>query len=82
MWVEPFRPSVDIVIDGIEMDSEIFIVVVVWLLEVDASGSRYMISSVQPCWGELWSFPHKVLAIAYLVESCSLVLNDQIFYSN
>ena len=61
--------------------TEIFIVVV-WTLEVDASGSRFMLSSVDPCLGELWSFPDELFVIGYLVVSCSLVLNDQVFYSN
>ena len=79
MWVGLFRHSVDIIIDVIAVDFEIFIVVVVWLLEVDASGSRFMLSSVHPCWGELCSFPDEVFVIGYLVVSCSLVLNDQLF---
>ena len=61
MCVGLVRPSVDIVIDGIEVDFEIFIVVgVVWLLEVDASGSWFMLSSVHLCCEELWSFPDEV----------------------
>ena len=47
MWVGFFKPSVDIIIDEIAADFEIFIVVA-WLLEVDASGSRFMLSSVHP----------------------------------
>ena len=52
------------------------------MLEVDASGSRFMLSSVHPCCGEPWSFPDELFVIGYLVVSCSFVLNDQIFYSN
>ena len=82
MCIGPPRPSVDIVIDGIEADFETFIVIVFWLLEVDASDSRFMLSSVHPCWKKLWSFPDEVDVIVYLVVSRSLVLNDQVFYSN
>ena len=41
-----------------------------------------MLPSVHPCWGELWSFPDELFVIGYLVVSCSLVLNDRVFYSN
>ena len=41
MRVGFFRPSVDIIIDGIEVDHIIFIAAVASLLEVDASGSCF-----------------------------------------
>ena len=49
---------------------------------MDASGSRFMLSSVHPCCEELWSFPDGLFVIGYLVVSCNLVLNDRVFYSN
>ena len=85
IWLNNLLPNpfhmVDIIIDGIAVDFEIFIVVV-WFLEVDASGSPFMICSVHPCWEELWSFLDELLVNGYLVVSCSLVLNDRGFYSN
>ena len=81
MHVGFFKVSMNIIIDGILVDFGIFIFVV-WLLEVGASGFRFMLSSVHPCWEELWSFPDELFVIGYLVVSCSILLIDRVFYSN
>ena len=76
-----FRPSVDIIIDRIELYLKIFIYLV-WSLKMNASGFRFMLFSVHPFWGELWTFPDKTVVIVYSVFFRSLGSNVHVIFSD
>ena len=71
--------SAHIIIDEIVLGLETLIFMTSWSLEVDASGSCLMLSSVHPYWGGRLSFP--ALRLLFISSNITICYNMSWFFT-